>query len=82
MKKLKIMLASVAFLFALVAAFASKNVSSTDTLGQYYRTNSLGQCVETTCTPLNTGELCEFTVYDSKISQTQCDNPVIQARRP
>ena len=82
MKKLKIMLASVAFLFALVAAFASKNVSSTDTLDQYYRANSSGQCVQTNCDPLNAGELCEFTVYQTKISQSQCDNPVIQARRP
>jgi len=82
MKKMRIMLGSAAFLVAVAAAFASKNVETATIDDQYYRINGSEQCVETNCDPLNTGELCEFTVYQTKTSQTQCDNPVIQARRP
>ncbi|PKQ44219.1 DUF6520 family protein [Confluentibacter flavum] len=75
MKKLKkIMFASVAFLFAVVAAFASKNVSSTDSIDQYYAKDG-AECVATDCSPSNQGESCNFIVYEEDISN-ECSTPV------
>lgn len=82
MKKMKLIIGSTAFLVAVAAAIASTNVPTENLADQYYRINGSGQCVETNCDPLHTGTLCEFTVYETKLSQSQCDNPVIESRRP
>ncbi|MDO6761882.1 DUF6520 family protein [Tamlana sp. 2_MG-2023] len=75
MKKLKIMLASATFLFAFVAAFASKNASSIDAFSQYYVKDG-SHCEPTNCNPINTGEACEFNVYEPDVLN-QCATPVI-----
>lgn len=76
MKKLKIMFASMAFLFAVVAAFASKNVSSDDALVDYYRQSGTNCVIETFCHPLNPGTLCDYTVYQVK-NGNQCQNSIM-----
>tara|TARA_R110002096_G_scaffold265300_2_gene458785 strand:+ start:8163 stop:8411 length:249 start_codon:yes stop_codon:yes gene_type:complete len=77
MKKLKIMFASVAFLFAIVAAFASKNASSSETLVDYYRQTTSNECqVENICDPFNLGDACEYTVYQ-ETEGTECQQPIL-----
>lgn len=76
MKHLKIMFASVAFLFAIVAAFASKNASSNETLVDYYR-QTVNECqVETICDPFNLGDACEYTVYQDR-NGNECQTPIM-----
>lgn len=83
MKKMKIMLGSAAFLVAVVAAFASKSDRADTALIQYYWQNpGTGLCETTNCSPLNNGQICDFTVYQQKISDTDCSNPVTLAKRP
>lgn len=72
------MFASVAFLFALVAAFASKNVSSADTLDQYYVKNGIA-CQPTDCDPSNTGSICTFTVYEDDLLNP-CSTAIVAYR--
>lgn len=76
MKKLKIMFASVAFLFAVMAAFASKNASSSETLVDYYRQSGNNCEVETYCHPINPGTPCDYTVYQLN-NDNQCQNPIM-----
>uniref|UniRef100_UPI00404861E4 DUF6520 family protein n=1 Tax=Mariniflexile sp. TaxID=1979402 RepID=UPI00404861E4 len=76
MKKLKIMFASVAFLFAIVASFASKKASSSETLVDYYRQISNDCQVENICDPFNLGDACEYTVYQER-NGTTCQTPIM-----
>jgi hypothetical protein len=81
MKKFKIMFASVAFLFAVVAAFASKNVSTTDSVDQYYILND-EMCEPTNCHPDNQGDPCEFQVYEEDELNPCSTLVTVETKRP
>lgn len=81
MKHLKSLLASIAFLFAVVAVFASKQVPEMDTLDQYYIENGQ-QCQETNCHPQNEGAPCEFDVYEEDELNPCSTLVTVETKRP
>ncbi|TRZ46097.1 DUF6520 family protein [Robertkochia solimangrovi] len=81
MKNLKVLMSSSVLLLAVLAAFAGKNSATENMQEQYYKQEG-SACIVTDCDPLNTGDICTFTVYEQKQNASTCNTPVVLSYRP